>query len=368
MARSQPNEPSLLSRLIGRLWRRPASDFGPRRGNVSHVIILDGTMSSLDPKFETNAGLAYKLCRETGSELSIYYEPGLQWRDWRSARDVIMGRGINRQIRRAYGYLASRYRPGDRIFLFGYSRGAYAVRSLAGVIDLVGLLRPEHATERNIRDVYRLYDRKASSDAARTAIRAKCHDKIEIEVIGVWDTVKSLGLNAPVLWRLTERQHSFHSHDLSAIVKNGFHALAMDETRVVYSPVMWESHDDFEGRVEQMWFPGTHGDVGGQLSGFHPARPLSNIPLVWLLARAEDCGLSLPPGWRLRFPQDASAPSIGRWRGFGKMFVARRRRVVGADLSEHIHPSVEERARLLPPSGVRRLWQTTIASRAMGVK
>ena len=118
--------------LRGRLWRRPDSDFGPRRGPVTHVVILDGTMSSLEPGNETNAGLTYRLCREMGSQLSIYYEPGLQWRDWRSARDVIMGRGINRQIRRAYGYLASRYRPGDRIFLFGYSRGAYAVRSLAG--------------------------------------------------------------------------------------------------------------------------------------------------------------------------------------------------------------------------------------------
>ena len=63
----------------------------------------------------------------------------------------MMGRGINRQIRRAYGYLASRYRPGDKIYLFGYSRGAYAVRSLAGVIDRIGLLRPEHATVRHIR-------------------------------------------------------------------------------------------------------------------------------------------------------------------------------------------------------------------------
>ncbi|MEO0381843.1 MAG: DUF2235 domain-containing protein, partial [Pseudomonadota bacterium] len=110
-------------------------------------------MSSLDPGDETNAGLLAKLLGEMGSQVSLYYEPGLQWSEWRRAGDVLFGRGINRQIRRAYGYLASRYRPGDKIYLFGYSRGAYAVRSLAGIIDRVGLLRSDAATERNIRDV-----------------------------------------------------------------------------------------------------------------------------------------------------------------------------------------------------------------------
>ncbi|MFD2739125.1 DUF2235 domain-containing protein [Sulfitobacter aestuarii] len=344
----------VLSRIFGRLWRRPASDFGPRRGAVTHVIILDGTMSSLEPGEETNAGLAYKLCREMGSALSIYYEPGLQWRDWRSTRDVVMGRGINRQIRRAYGYLASRYRPGDRIFLMGYSRGAYAVRSLAGVIDLVGLLRPEHATERNIRDIYRLYERGGGGRSGVIFARDRCHPQVEIEMIGVWDTVKSLGINAPVLWRLSERHHAFHNHDLSTIVKNGFQALAMDETRKAYAPVMWNSHDGFQGRVEQVWFPGTHGDIGGQLGGYEAARPLSNIPLVWLLERAASCGLPLPSDWQERFPQDALAPSIGTFRGYGRVFVTRRRRMSGADPSERLHESVEERLRSLTPGGVLR--------------
>ena len=107
MIKSPPNDPSerptLISRLMGRVWRRPADDFVPRRGPVIHLIILDGTMSSLHPDCQTNAGRAYMLAREMGAQLSIYYEPGLQWRDWRSAIDVMMGRGINRQIRRTYG-------------------------------------------------------------------------------------------------------------------------------------------------------------------------------------------------------------------------------------------------------------------------
>lgn len=301
-------------------------------------------MSSLEPGCETNAGIAYRLCREMGSQLSIYYEPGLQWTDWRSARDVLVGRGINRQIRRAYGYLASRYRPGDRIFLMGYSRGAYAVRSLAGVIDLVGLLHAENATERNIRDVYRHYEGDPQSDAAQAFSKAYCMRDVEIAMIGVWDTVKSLGLNAPVLWRFSEKRHSFHNHDLSDNVRAGYHALALDETRMAYKPVMWRTEPGFPGRVRQVWFPGTHGDVGGQLGGYEDARPLANIPLVWMLQRAQLQGLPLPEGWQQRYTQDAHAPSLGTFRGYGRWFITRRARVSMTDPSERLHDSVALRA------------------------
>ena len=329
--------------LRRRIWRRPSRDFGPRRGPVIHVIILDGTMSTLDPGCETNAGRAYRLCREMGSQLSIYYEPGLQWTDWRSARDVMIGRGINRQIKRAYGYLASRYRPGDKIYMLGYSRGAYAVRSLAGVIDMMGLLRAQVATERNIRDVYRYYEGAPNSEGARAFSRAKCLQNIEIEMIGVWDTVKSLGLNVPILRRFSEKSHAFHNHDLSHNVKAGFHALALDETREAYKPVMWRSPEGYAGRVEQVWFPGTHGDVGGQLGGYEAARPLSNIPLVWMLERAQLAGLPLPEGWSRRFPRDATAPMLGTFRGHGRWFVSRRARAVTNDPSERLHETVEIR-------------------------
>ena len=132
----------------------------------NHVIIIDGTMCALSPSgYETNAGLSYNLVCETGAAC-VHYEPGIQWCDWTSALEVALGRGINEQIRRAYGVLASRYRPGDRIYLIGYSRGAYAVRSLAGVIDKVGLLRAEQATMRNIRQAYRHYQHGAENSFA----------------------------------------------------------------------------------------------------------------------------------------------------------------------------------------------------------
>lgn len=313
---------------------------------MSHVIVLDGTLSSLRPGCETNAGLAYRLMARIGAPVSIYYEAGVQWCDWRSTGDVMMGRGINRQIRRAYGHLASRYRPGDRIYLFGYSRGAFAVRSLAGVIEQVGLLRADCATERNVRTAYRHYQSVPGGQVAGAFSDTNCHDAVEIEMLGVWDTVKALGLRLPILWRWSEQAHRFHDHRLGPSVKHGYHALALDETRQAFAPVMWVCEEnEGEGHVEQVWFPGAHGDVGGQLGGHAAARPLANLSLVWMMEQAEARGLALPEGWREAFPTDPGAPSVGSWMSWGKLFLLRKRRVVGRDRSERLHESVQERAR-----------------------
>jgi uncharacterized protein (DUF2235 family) len=252
-----------------------------------------------------------------------------------------MGRGINRQIRRAYGYLASRYHPGDRIYLLGYSRGAYAVRSLARVIGEVGLLKAEHATVRNIRTAYRHYQRAGSPEVAQAFRRTHCHAETKIEMIGVWDTVKALGLRLPLMWRWAESRHAFHNHELGSHVKHGYHALALDETRDVFKPVLWTCPEGWNGRIEQVWFHGAHGDIGGQLAGHEEARPLSNLPLVWMLEKAEDCGLPLPQDWRMRFPVDPKAPSVGTWQGWGKIFLLRSKRQVGLDPSERLHSSVQ---------------------------
>lgn len=331
----------LTKRLFGWLGRPLWSDHSKARGRGPqiHVIVLDGTMSSLEPGEETNAGLTYRLLQDVNGQVNLYYEAGVQWTSWQSTLDVMMGRGLNRQIRRAYGFLSSRYRPGDRIFLMGYSRGAFAARSLAGIIDRIGLLRSECATERNVRQAYRLYEANPDGDAAQAFFQEHCHPETEIEMVGVWDTVKALGLRLPILWRLTEERHAFHNHHLGHSIKHGFHALALEETREVFEPVLWECPDGWQGRAEQMWFHGTHGDIGGQLGGFEEARPLANIPLVWMLEKAQDCGLPLPEGWQDRFPVDASAPSVGTWQGLGKMFLIRKRRVIGHDPSEMVHDS-----------------------------
>ncbi len=330
-----------LKRWLGRraLAKSPPR---PTRGPVDHVVILDGTLSSLVSGRETNAGLTYKLLCEnaSASNLSLMYEAGLQWQSWGQAWKVATGTGINRQIRRAYGFIASSYRPGDRIFLLGFSRGAFAVRSLAGVIDQVGLLRRDAATTRNIRDVYRHYQNAPNSEAARAFAGLYCHESTPVEMVGVWDTVKALGLHWPLIWRLFEPHHRFHNPRLGRSIRHGYQALALDETRKAFEPVLWVTDADTSARVEQIWFRGSHGDIGGQLGGFTAARPLSNIPLVWMLGKAETCALPLPMGWRARFPCDDTAPSVGTWRRWGKFFFHRRRRKIGLDASERIFSQI----------------------------
>jgi uncharacterized protein (DUF2235 family) len=344
-----------VTALIDRLrswWRGPvpiattpaaAPPPGRVRGVVDHVIILDGTLSTLAPGLEGNCGLIYRLLTEGGprSDRTVYYEPGLQWTGWRNLPALAQGRGLNLQIRRAYGWLASHYRPGDRIYLFGFSRGAFAVRSLAGVIDRIGLIRREEATERAIRQAYRHYRFAPDSDAARVFSHHYCHADAPVELVGVFDTVKALGLRLPLLWMLTDKHHSFHSAELGIGIRRGAQALALNETRAVFQPVLWDVPPDRLDVVEQVWFRGAHADIGGHLGSFQAARPLSNLPLVWMLGCAEASGLRLPHGWTARYPCDIRAPMVGTWRGAGAIFLLRRKRIVGRDPSERLHPSNE---------------------------
>lgn len=328
---------------VFRLRRRSQASLPkrPERASQDLVVILDGTLSTLDPDRVTNAGQIYRLLMDVpaGARPTVYYEQGIQWEDWRATWHVMTGVGLNRQIQRAYGWLASRYRPGDRIFLIGYSRGAFAVRSLAGVIDRLGLLKSRAATERNTRDLYRHYREGPDSAAAQRFARRFCHAQTPIHMVGVFDTVKGLGLRIPLIWRMTEAKHAFHSPDLSGNVAHAYHALALNETRKAFAPVLWREPEAWQGRIEQVWFRGTHGDIGGQLSGRIEARPLSNIPLTWMLEKLSEHGITLPDSWRARFPCDDSVPSSGNWSGWGKLFLLRKRRPVGRNPSEKLHPS-----------------------------
>lgn len=334
--------------FFGLFGRRARTEEGGvrKRGPATHVVILDGTMSSLEPGCETNAGLTFKLLKEVSrsANLTVYYEAGIQWRDWRGTWGVMTGKGINRQIERAYGVVASRYREGDDIVLIGYSRGAYAVRSLAGVIDLVGLVKADCATVRAVRQAYRHYRTGARSPTAQDFRDHYCHPDVQVEAVAVWDTVKALGLRMPIVWRWAQASHDFHNHTLGSHIRNGFHAVAMDERREAYAPVMWACPPGWKGHMEQVWFKGNHGDVGGQVWQNPSCRPLANIPLVWMLDRLEACKVPLPEGWRDRFPQDVSAPSIGSWRGWAKIFLSRRKRIIGRDKSERLHESVAGKA------------------------
>lgn len=313
------------------------------------VFVCDGTLSSQAPGEETNALLIYRLLQRLGASpyQKIKYDKGIQASGWRRYMIAATGAGINGSIRRGYGWLANRYREGDRIYLFGYSRGAYAVRSLAGMIGKIGLLEQRHAIERNVRLAFRHYEGERPSVATRAFVRRFCR-KPEIEMLGVFDTVKALGLPYPLLTYLHPAATGFHDHELGMHIRHGYHALAVDEDRPAYAPLVWQRSAGWEGRLEQAWFPGAHADVGGEVRKLPEARGLSNIPLNWMLARAETHGLLLPEGWRRLHPEDPAAPAVGNWRGHGKLFLFREPREVGAGDGETLHLSIRDRQAALP--------------------
>lgn len=312
------------------------------RAPAIHVVLIDGTFASLADGQRSSIGRLYRLLRSQmgslgGARFRLHYGLGQQWTRWHTLPDLAMGRALEVQIRDAYGWLASGYRPGDLIFFFGYSRGAFAVRSLAGMIGRIGLLRPDVATERNVRLAWRYYSEGGSDKAKAAFRRRRCLPQVPIRLVGCFDTVMSLGVRLPLLWMLTEPRFRFHDAQLGPDVEHGLHALALDETRAAFAPPLWEGNG---GRIEQVWFRGAHPDIGGQLSGMEFARPLANIPLVWMLDRAQHFGLPLPDGWRDGFPCDPTAPPIGTWRNWGKAFLSRAARVAGRNDSEALHPSV----------------------------
>ena len=328
----------------------PVSEPGSGQDSKIHIYIIDGTLSRMDDGQETNAGLLAKLLyRAEHPAITLGYDPGVQGRRWRKWIDVAAGIEINQTITEGYAHLCHHYRPGDRIMLFGYSRGAYAVRSIAGLIDRIGLLRDDSATTRRVELAYRYYQTARLSRSARVFTRRYTHrSNVTIEMIGCWDTVKALGIPFPIISRLAPMAVDFHSHNLSPLIRNAFQALALDENRTAYGAIPWQPTSDWNGHMEQVWFAGAHADVGGQVGAASQTRPLSNIPLVWMLERAERCGLPLPDDWRDRFPTDPTAPMLGPSSGLARFFLYREPRYIRPGRGDLLHPSVLTRMHANP--------------------
>lgn len=272
------------------------------------VISCDGTWNRADAKRQTNAqklacavepadadGVAQILCQVDG--VGTGRGTGRVSRTIDRALGGALGLGLMQNIADAYRFLAFNYSPGDEIFIFGYSRGAFTARSLVGLIRNCGVLRRDALHK--LCDALRLYrSRKDHPDSGKSeAFRAKyaVEDRTPIAYIGVWDTVGSLGIPKHlVLASLFNRGLAFHDTDLSGCVRAARHAVAIDERRRTYEPTLWSNLDTRnEGRdgtpYRQIWFPGDHGGVGGGAD----SDLLSNDALFWVAEGAQEAGLAL---------------------------------------------------------------------------
>jgi uncharacterized protein (DUF2235 family) len=211
------------------------------------------------------------------------------------------GEGLEANINAAYQFLIGNYELDDELYLFGFSRGAYTARSLAGMIRKCGILKRSSAREYKAAvDLYR--NGEHPDDPGPTAFRA-LHSiagtgTIEIRFIGVWDTVGALGIPLRGLRWLTRRDYQFHDTELSGSVKFAYHALAADEHRAPFAPTLWKYKPKDGQTVEQVWFCGAHSDVGGG----YAERGLSDIALQWMLGKAHATGLALDGGAIAAYP------------------------------------------------------------------
>jgi uncharacterized protein (DUF2235 family) len=224
-----------------------------------------------------------------------WYDSGVGTKWYDRVAGGAFGFGLDQKIRDGYQWLIESYPDSDSddidVFILGFSRGAYTARSLVGMIRNVGLLRL--ANVHRLGDAYALYRRRddsADTDEAQ-AFRDRYSRTIEIKFLGVWDTVGALGIPVAALQWLNAAEYGFHDTELSGMVKNAAHAVAIDEHRIDYQVTLWAPVTKEGQAVEQRWFLGAHADVGGG----YPDRRLSDITLAWMQTKAKSAGLVINP-------------------------------------------------------------------------
>jgi len=254
------------------------------------VVCCDGTWQSLTTLYPTNVSkLAQGLRASEGKPTPlIYYHGGIGTGDNPEDRWLGggFGCGLDTHIQLAYEFLCFNYTPGDEIYLFGFSRGAYTVRSLAGLINHSGLLKREHA--RRFSAAYAFYREPASSASDSSVVNGFkeefCVRDLRIKLLACFDTVGSLGIPdlipyLPAL-EILNGKYKFHDTNLSSIIDHALHACAVDERRKAFSLTPMVKNEDFkEQHLAQRWFIGDHGCVGG---GDQHKAPLSNLALQWM--------------------------------------------------------------------------------------
>lgn len=276
------------------------------------LLAFDGTWQSPDRDLtdgdeSTNVWrLADALLPESpaGVKQLCWYFQGVGTRRLNRLRGGVLGQGLDEKIAQGYGTLVKQYRKGDRIFLSGFSRGAYTARSLAGMIERLGLVRDPRLEP----EAYELY--RDGTAAQQRLFRLRHSRQIAIEAIAVWDTVGALGVPLGIFDSFNFYRYQFHDTELGSNVRHAFQALAIDEHRERFAPTLWTPKSlRSQQQIEQRWFIGAHSDVGG---GCDPC-PLSTRSLAWMQAKLASLGLAMRP---VSASYSLTLRPTDSWRGF----------------------------------------------------
>lgn len=251
----------------------------------------------------------------------VHYEEGVGSGMWEAVRGGIYGFGLEEKILGAYRFLCQRFSDADwkrdenKVFLLGFSRGAYAARRLSGLIAHSGISVNVDDTELG----FELYKTRDFESPQNLKNRKRFFD-ITVEMVGVWDTVKATN------------DADYHDNELSPNVVAGYHAMAIDEKRKVFPVLRW----NVDPRVTQVWFAGVHADVGGG----YAATGLSDIALQWMVLRGLEHGLDFKEKDFFKLEPQSNGSMHKSYEGVWKVFGEEARTVATADL---IHPAVAER-------------------------
>jgi uncharacterized protein (DUF2235 family) len=327
----------------------PKSKEGPRK---RLALFFDGTWN--EPPDHTNVRRLRLMLAEHGPDgvpQRAFYDRGIGTRWYDRMTGGLFGAGLSVNVRDGYRWLTENYDLHDEIYIFGFSRGAFAARSLAGLIATCGLLAPEapisfaqlferYQRGERARPIYQLFRMRHQPEQLNFEERALLNNSYYfrnmIKMVGVWDTVGSIGIPFGNLRDISRRALKFHNTRLSRTIEHSYQALAIDEHRQPYWAVLWteffpentatvkpyrstagtypepEPQDD-QRFVEQRWFSGAHANIGG---GYR-SDPLPDRPLAWLQEKALLCGL----GFRSRvsastddlacLPRDSYAEFLG---------------------------------------------------------
>lgn len=280
------------------------------------VVFSDGTGQDGGESPDSNVYKLFKTVQNRTTQQVVFYDRGLGT-GWRKITGSVAGMGISKNILECYEFIFRNYAAGDRIYLFGFSRGATTVRSLSGFIHLFGILpksRPELI--KKAYKIYRIGNRKKREDAARNFVERHHVMWCKIKFLGVWDTVAALGLPIKSLDVVVDKipflKHNFHDLNLSKSIENACHALAIDDERLTFHPTLWNPKIEDNQTMKQVWFSGMHSDVGGG----YPAQSLSDIALEWMIDNATKHGLLIYKKHGIAINGDANGKmhdSRGNW-------------------------------------------------------
>lgn len=274
------------------------------------VICADGTWNERDqinkdtgrsrPTNVTKVARAVAPRSASGVDQIVFYHDGI---GTRGPLDRLtggaFGHGMEGNIRSLYRFIIYNHEPGDELFLFGFSRGAFTVRTLAGFMFKVGIIEKEG--DYYVPDIFRCYEHGAGIDSAEwrkafhnVRTRQPCP---LIKFIGVWDTVGALGAPGLLGRFINPSKYKYHDIALNDVIENAYHALAVDERRRPFTPNLWQRPAGWKGQLEQAWFPGVHSNIGG---GYAPDG-LANEALHWIVEKAEGVGLEFDRSYLAHF-------------------------------------------------------------------